>query len=139
MTWERNWFSHGTIHPSPQRAMVRILCSIWYLLKCRKVQKKIFWFILLSKWVNMDIEWKHGLWTPGEEIAFTAWQNTYSNFLIRPKHILSATSAQIFRCLLFVPSFPLFICTWILKFLVWKIKFDELKTEAFQFIFFNCL
>ena len=49
----------------------------------------------------------HGQRTHGEEIAFTARtaqpknQLPLPNFLVRPKHVLSATSAQIFR---FLPS-----------------------------------
>ena len=49
---------------------------------------------------------RHGLWRPGEEIAFTEqptihshWYLPLPNIKIRPKHILSATSAQIFRFL----------------------------------------
>ena len=42
----------------------------------------------------------HGLRTPSEEIAFTARpkiQSKIPNFLVQPKHILSAKSALFFR------------------------------------------
>ena len=52
--------------------------------------------------------WIHGLRMPGEEIAFTARRKSTPTprifRYIRPKHILSATSAQIFRFLWFMPS-----------------------------------
>ena len=49
----------------------------------------------------------YGLWTPREKknLHYTAENSIpIPNFLVQPKHILSATSAQFFRYLWFMPS-----------------------------------
>ena len=95
-SWQEATFSHARMEYIQQS----------FTLRNFRHMKSSLYMCILSKIFGHFCN--HGLRTPGEEIAFTARLKINSHYQIfrwvQPKHILSATSAQNFRFLWFLPS-----------------------------------